>query len=109
MNGPRRFVSLDRHRLERWTPVIPCHLTRGGAAAHRATHDSSPYGSEPYFRGPQSGFFCSKHKERSHRAVNAFSVEALAHWVVGVLVDDTLFLCTDIKSPMDLSGTVKYR
>ena len=75
------FVWVQPHEVVR----------RGCAAAHRATPNCTPGGSEPYFRGPRSGFFWQKHSVVDFCRVGTFSIETLAYEAVAIAVGNNLF------------------
>ena len=70
---------------------------RGCAAAHRATRDCHPGGSEPYFQGPGSGLFQQKHTFINFWGMGTSIRKALTYKAVAIAVGNKSLAWTNVK------------
>ena len=83
-----RNANWNRRRQKAFESAGSDGLLRGCAAAHRETHYCHPGGSEPYFRGPQSGALEQKYSIVNFCRVGTFIQKTLAHRAVAITIGD---------------------
>ena len=64
---------------------------------HRRTHDPTPGGSEPHFRGPRSGLFWRKHSMADFYGVGTSSNKTLAYESVAISAGINLLPYANVK------------